>query len=290
MALWIWRPSQREVEECRMPQSSRPGAHLRDGFSTILEVGSARDTSYGRQTAATDKQTSMSTENARTDNQEAPTTSMNYPADENLFHSAPSQPLEDNTTTDPTSNAEDTAYQEPPPEQLLPLPDFQPFFTLIEEPATGEHHHPTVHYMFSDDDPEVLTSAALDALDTAEDGSAEVAQAGQIRERCVIIDMAADGKTVASASSISPDWQALKTTITQAPSLFNASENADKGLVLKISGQERTPVSISRGKSRPREQDASIDELLKKFGDRLQSLDEALGARDVDNEEALTTE
>ncbi|KAK3719476.1 hypothetical protein LTR37_004334 [Vermiconidia calcicola] len=249
------------------------------------QVASAKGTSHGRETPAQDKQTTVSTNNARTDHQAAPTTSMNYPIDENLFHSAPSQPLEDNAT-----NAEDTAYQEPPHEQLLAPPDFQPFFTLIEDPETGEHHHPTVHYMFSDDDPEFLTSAALDALDTAEDGSAEVRQTGPVEERCVIVDMAADGKTVASASSLSPEWQALKTTITQAPSLFNNSEKAAKGLVLKISGQEKMPAVMSRGKRRPQEQDAGIDELLKKFGDRLQSLDEALGTRDVDNEGALTTE
>lgn len=44
-------------------------------------------------------------------------------------------------------------------------PQFQPFFTLVEDANTGEYHHPTVHYIFSDDDTDILTEAAVRSLE-----------------------------------------------------------------------------------------------------------------------------
>ncbi|KAB8272442.1 hypothetical protein BDV30DRAFT_128440 [Aspergillus minisclerotigenes] len=44
-------------------------------------------------------------------------------------------------------------------------PPFQPFFTLIEDASTSEYYHPTVHYIFSDDDTDIVTEAALRSLE-----------------------------------------------------------------------------------------------------------------------------
>lgn len=46
-----------------------------------------------------------------------------------------------------------------------PPSSFQPFFTLIEDENSSEYYHPTVHYIFSDDDAEIVTEAALRALE-----------------------------------------------------------------------------------------------------------------------------
>ncbi|KAJ5730869.1 uncharacterized protein N7483_005377 [Penicillium malachiteum] len=46
---------------------------------------------------------------------------------------------------------------------------FQPFFTLIEDTQLGEYRHPTVHYIFSDDDIDIITAAALRSLETQQD-------------------------------------------------------------------------------------------------------------------------
>ncbi|EAW10982.1 uncharacterized protein ACLA_066180 [Aspergillus clavatus NRRL 1] len=46
---------------------------------------------------------------------------------------------------------------------------FQPFFTLIEDANTSEYYHPTVHYIFSDDDADIVTEAALRALEAEQD-------------------------------------------------------------------------------------------------------------------------
>lgn len=49
--------------------------------------------------------------------------------------------------------------------QLLPElqpqqpPPFQPLFTLVTDSTTRATHHPRVHYIFSDDDPDILTEA-----------------------------------------------------------------------------------------------------------------------------------
>jgi hypothetical protein len=50
-------------------------------------------------------------------------------------------------------------------------PSFQPLFTLIEDANTSEYHHPAVHYIFSDDDTDIVTEAALRALERDQDTS-----------------------------------------------------------------------------------------------------------------------
>ncbi|KAF7176153.1 hypothetical protein CNMCM7691_001629 [Aspergillus felis] len=50
-------------------------------------------------------------------------------------------------------------------------PSFQPFFTLIEDATTSEYYHPAVHYIFSDDDTDIVTEAALRALEREQDSS-----------------------------------------------------------------------------------------------------------------------
>ncbi|KAL6233322.1 anaphase-promoting complex subunit 11 RING-H2 finger-domain-containing protein [Aspergillus navahoensis] len=45
----------------------------------------------------------------------------------------------------------------------------QPFFTLIEDTHTSEYYHPTVHYIFSDDDTDIVTEAALRSLELEHD-------------------------------------------------------------------------------------------------------------------------
>ena len=198
---------------------------------------------------------------------------MTYPIDENLFYSAPSQPLADNPTTE-EQDVDETAYQEASIEEVLHPPDFKPFFTLIEDPQSGEHHHPTVLYIFSDDDPELLTNAALEALDTHGQESQHEMPEEHVDERYVILDMAADGKTVTAAASMSRDWQAIQTAITTAPSWGDDTKSEDKGLMLKISGQESIRVRDVKDKRKVGE---NIDDLVAVFSEKLDSLEEVLG-------------
>jgi hypothetical protein len=199
---------------------------------------------------------------------------MSYPIDENLFYSAPSQQL---ATTSDVQGEEETTYQEGAAEELVSPPDFRPFFTLIEDPETGEHHHPTVHYIFSDDDPEILTNAALEALDNQGEDAQHLNAVDKAEQRYVIVDMAADGKTVASVSSLSRQWQALQTSIAQAPSWGDDSKSEDRGLKLKISGQERRRRDDVKEGRRSLQAADNIESLVAAFSEKLDGLDEVLG-------------
>ncbi|KAL2843747.1 hypothetical protein BJX68DRAFT_152771 [Aspergillus pseudodeflectus] len=66
------------------------------------------------------------------------------------------------------------AENETLPHHELPSPTHdqilsQPFFTLIEDAHTSEYYHPTVHYIFSDDDNDIVTEAALRSLESEQD-------------------------------------------------------------------------------------------------------------------------
>ena len=189
--------------------------------------------------------------------------------DEDLFDTAPAS----NALHSFAAGVEDGLGHAPYPSngeaRLLPPPNFKPFFTLIEDPESGAYHHPTVHYVFADDDQEIITAAAMDALDDASAARPHPVQATV--ERVLVLDVAADGKTVISASSLSPEWQNLKTSMALAPSLGGEAEDSERGFVLKISGQE------SRKEKKARQgQGGNLNELMEEFGDRLGALDEAL--------------
>ncbi|KAJ5180924.1 hypothetical protein N7492_004134 [Penicillium capsulatum] len=69
-----------------------------------------------------------------------------------------------------TENDDDGAKQQP-------AHVFQPFFTLIEDAHTSDCHHPIVHYIFSDDDTDIVTEAALRSLEAQQEQGAKKNQA-----------------------------------------------------------------------------------------------------------------
>ncbi|KAI7159312.1 hypothetical protein KC349_g4252 [Hortaea werneckii] len=182
---------------------------------------------------------------------------------------------------------------------LLPPPDFKPFFTLIEDPETGEHHHPTVHYIFADDEPQFLTDATLMALEQQQqqhhqqqEEQTPTSQASEVEERFILLDLAEDGKTVLSTTSLSPNWQALKASVGKAPSLGQSEEEGSGGgnPMLTISGQEGSRGSSAGcgGKKGRRMKvgaaaagggagEGKVEDLVRGFEERLVGLDEVLG-------------
>ncbi|WEW59628.1 hypothetical protein PRK78_005107 [Emydomyces testavorans] len=54
---------------------------------------------------------------------------------------------------------------EPSPAAHDAAPTFRPFFTLIEDANSSKFYHPTVHYIFADDDTDLITEAAIRSLD-----------------------------------------------------------------------------------------------------------------------------
>lgn len=113
-------------------------------------------------------------------------------------------------------------------------PELKPFFTLIEDANTLEYHHPTVHYIFSDDDPEFLTEASLRALETGSNAELSPSrehegsrQSGLLpppipgfKERYIILDMEntpGDGAAAAAAAQIATSAGTTGTTISTSP-------------------------------------------------------------------------
>jgi len=170
-------------------------------------------------------------------------------------------------------------YPEPSSEHtLLPPPNFNPFFTIVEDTTTGDHHHPFVHYVFADDDPVIVTAAAMRSLgldDTKylphpdeeakeripgeeEDDDQETVVESPLpppivgsKERFMIIDIAADGHTIVGAQSMSPDWQITNANVRTAPSFDEGAP--DRGYMLKIEGLEVPGKSKGKAKGQPGE-------------------------------------
>lgn len=68
--------------------------------------------------------------------------------------SGQSEQPDEQQLVDQTSPDDGTAQHQAPPS----LP-FHPLFTLVTDSTTRAVHHPRVHYIFSDDDPDILTDA-----------------------------------------------------------------------------------------------------------------------------------
>ncbi|KAH9826883.1 hypothetical protein Tdes44962_MAKER03270 [Teratosphaeria destructans] len=185
--------------------------------------------------------------------------------DEDVFYSAPAPSEDQGEARDEDGEQPEFSYQEPAADQILPPTDFRPFFTLVEDPESGEVHHPAVHYVFTDDDQDILTDAALAAIDGPESSHGETGA----DERFLFVNIGADGKTVLNATSLSPQWQNVKATMRQAPSWGQTDTEGEAGLMLRVSGQETQSTKGLR-------QAANLDELARTFGEKLDGLEEIL--------------
>jgi hypothetical protein len=196
------------------------------------------------------------------------------------FEEAPSEETSGEQYPQPEEAAadDDIPYPEPSSEQtLLPPPNFRPLFALVEDSTSGEHYHPYVHYVFADDDPVIVTAASMrgmglddtqylphDTPQTSNDldqvGEEETVQDSPVesplpppipgvREHYLIVDIAADGRTVVDAQSLSSSWQITNASTRTAPSFDESAP--DQGLMLKIEGVEIPGKKKGKGKGQP---------------------------------------
>lgn len=125
----------------------------------------------------------------------------------------------------------------------------KPFFVMVEDTTTGEQYHPHVHYVFSDDDSSSLAHAALQAIDmTGSEAGARVDDVGamsqpeastELTDCTVIVNMAADSRTVTSAHSLSHIWQVTETSVDRAPVFDTEEREGGSGNMLKIVGTQQ---------------------------------------------------
>lgn len=167
---------------------------------------------------------------------------------------------------DEATDDHELPYIEADQDQLLPPPNFNPFFTVIEDATTGEHCHPSVLYIFSDDDQEILAAASMRELgfDDSQDYSQEEREGHvesvtltsplpslrpNVKERYVVVDIGPDGQTITESQSLSREWQITETMVRPAPTWDEESlELGNAGLMLKVSGVE-LPTNTKQGSS-----------------------------------------
>ena len=194
------------------------------------------------------------------------------------------------TSPDPQ---ESTSYDDPIIDSSSLPPNFQPFFTLIEDPITHEHYHPTVHYIFADDEADIITEASIRSLEDSWSESQAIASASTkeeggtrylpppqpgVKEHYLILDVqstssfppgdvSSQGYAVTHSTSLSSDWQVLRTNITQAPTIGDSPE--DEGLMLRIEGRGNTPtdnVAVTQ------QENQSLEGMIDRFQRRLEDV------------------
>ncbi|KAK7748324.1 hypothetical protein SLS62_008692 [Diatrype stigma] len=149
---------------------------------------------------------------------------------------APSAPSasDNNISLPPTIAINDSTTHHQQPQQPQP---FAPIYTLVNNTSTRTTHHPHVRYIFSDDDPDVLTQALAEhheATAAEELSRSSDPTASNNSNRGVILDIATDddgGYHVAWASSLSPSWAVLDAQLSQIspPSSSDGGAENDGG-------------------------------------------------------------
>lgn len=199
--------------------------------------------------------------------------------------SPPNQTLEYESEDDELSEGEQNETSFPPL-----IGNFQPFFTLIEDNLTSEHHHPSVHYIFADDDHEIITEAALRSLEQDEwDSTAEQSQDAilppprpGVKEHYLILDVqpvvqqsevqdeystrSSQTFVVSGSRSLSSDWQVLESTISSAPTM---GENTDEGLMLRIEGRGLGVDNEAKTREEEHDDRETVEEMIERFQSRL---------------------
>ena len=171
-------------------------------------------------------------------------------------------PLELDDDEPDASGVGSLPYEDVPEDLILPPSNFAPFYTIVEDASTGEHHHPTVHYIFSDDDPDILASTSLAAVENpssrtilssqssaspqkASPSGSAAPQRTAPGEQYIIVDLDSDGQTVTGVQSLSADWQVTSSTIKPAPTWDE--EAGSDALMLRIEGTGLARNTVSPG-------------------------------------------
>lgn len=134
----------------------------------------------------------------------------------------------------------------------------------MTDSTNGETYHPATYYIFQDDDPDVLTTATLHALDAQSSRFPEGEGEGEIHagntgdeERYLVVDMHGDGTRVKEIKSLSAKWAITGAQIKGAPT-FQQEGGAvgeigggNEGIMLMIMGTGiDMPVSEGDGKDK----------------------------------------
>ncbi|KAK8075097.1 hypothetical protein PG997_009760 [Apiospora hydei] len=145
----------------------------------------------------------------------------------------------------PAAEHEQDAQQQSPP--------FAPIYTLVSNASTRTTHHPHVHYIFNDDDPDILSQALAQQHGLNVDESTSDPRSNN---RTVLLDVEPDadgGYKVSWASSLTPSWAVVDAQLSRIAPPSEAEgarpsdhvENSQKSdrLMLRIDGIEAAPIA-----------------------------------------------
>lgn len=162
------------------------------------------------------------------------------------------------SASQPSTNAQivDESLEHAAPDTAVAHQELiRPFFTLIEDIQTGEHHHPRVYYIFDDDDQSIITHAACQSIEDLEQStngtSGSITEEGpaSVRQHNLVVDVnveppstsiASPSYTISSIESMSSDWQVSNVNVTDAPTMgVEGGDGRDSHTMLKIAGLGR---------------------------------------------------
>ncbi|KAL2108205.1 hypothetical protein VUR80DRAFT_4124 [Thermomyces stellatus] len=174
-------------------------------------------------------------------------------------------------TESPNPPASSPPRQQPEEEAREPVDArLPPLFTLVQNSTSKTTHHPHVHYIFADDDPELLTRA-LTASDPAAPGGAEAT-------RSVLLDLAPgdDGWQVSHASSLSADWAVVDAGLRTMEDA-EGQEGGTGALMLRIEGVEGESGDVEASEG-ARDGKEEYEVLMEEFEKRMGVLRRVVGA------------
>lgn len=191
----------------------------------------------------------------------------------------------------PANDTEPTATPSLPEESTIrpsaPGPTLTPFYTVISDVTpsspSANTYYPRVRYVFSDDDPDIISGAlssypepAAQKPETpiAHPGSAPSAGSRSSNNRSILLDLApaADGRgyDVAWASSLAADWAVVGTRLHPLDSASNSGIINDEGgrsIVLDIEGLS-IPAATTSSEDMPERQRAFVAQDGRKVASR----------------------
>lgn len=148
---------------------------------------------------------------------------------------------------------------------------------MITDERSGETYHPSTYYLFADDEADVLSQAALHALDSyiPEEGDQQNEE-----ERYVLLDLDREGMVVSSVKSLAPGWAVTNAEVRAAPTFDAGDGKGGDGLMLMVEGTTGVvEAGTSRKGERTREQreikaKESFEEARRRGGSAIGAMEE----------------
>lgn len=145
------------------------------------------------------------------------------------------------------------------------LTPFKSFFTTVYDTIRNTDYTPHVHYIFTDDDHDLLTTALLSSLIAPLPST--LPAAAPVGGRTILVDLAPDGQSVTAAHSLSRDWAVQSAAICEAPTFGDRARKAAGDLMLYVEGAHAPVKTASNDSNVPDMVGSGVEEVLHRVED-----------------------